>query len=113
MKKKLMLGDCVERMKEIPDNSIDCVITDLPYGKTRCKWDAVIPFEPMWNEVNRIIKDNGAIGLSVFYTLAFASIIIETLVIPQILNLGYIVFGVIFTLGFFKPFKEGNKEEEP
>ena len=58
------------------------------------------------------IKDNGAIGLSVFYTLAFASIIIETLVIPQILNLGYIVFGVIFTLGFFKPFKEANKEVE-
>ena len=50
-------------MKRIPDGSIDCVITDPPYGTTACKWDSVIPLEPMWNELKRIIKPNGAIVL--------------------------------------------------
>ena len=58
-----MLGDCLERMKEIPDTSIDCIITDLPYATTKCKWDILIPFDLMWSEVNRVIKDNGAICL--------------------------------------------------
>ena len=59
----LMLGDCLERMKEIPDGSVDMVLTDPPYGTTACKWDSVIPFEPMWEQLNRIIKPNGAIVL--------------------------------------------------
>jgi len=50
-------------MDNIPDKFIDCIITDLPYGSTRCNWDSIIPFEPMWNQCNRIIKDNGAIIL--------------------------------------------------
>lgn len=50
-------------MKEIEDNSIDAVITDLPYGTTACKWDNVIPFKPMWEQLNRIIKPKGAIVL--------------------------------------------------
>lgn len=58
-----MHGDCLELMKGIPDNSIDCVITDPPYGTTACKWDNIIPFEPMWKELKRITKDNGAICL--------------------------------------------------
>ena len=58
-----MLGDCLERMKEIPDNSIDLVLTDPPYGTTKCKWDTVIPFEPIWEQLKRITKDNGAICL--------------------------------------------------
>lgn len=58
-----MFGDCLERLKEIPDNSIDCIITDLPYGTTKCKWDILIPFDEMWEQVNRIIKENGAICL--------------------------------------------------
>lgn len=58
-----MFGDCLERMKEIPENSIDMVLTDPPYGTTACKWDTVIPFEPMWKELKRITKDNGAICL--------------------------------------------------
>ena len=58
-----MYGDCLERMKEIPDNSIDCIITDLPYGTTKCKWDVLIPFDEMWEQVNRIIKENGAVCL--------------------------------------------------
>ena len=57
----LIHGDCLEMMKTIPDASIDAIITDPPYGTTACKWDSVIPFEPMWEQLNRIIKDNGAI----------------------------------------------------
>ena len=56
----LMKGDCLERMKEIPDGSVDLILTDPPYGTTACKWDSVIPLEPMWNELKRIIKPNGA-----------------------------------------------------
>ena len=59
----LRLGDCLEVMKTIEDNSIDAIITDPPYGTTACKWDSVIPFEAMWAELNRIIKPNGAIVL--------------------------------------------------
>lgn len=58
-----MHGDCLERMKEIPDKSVDMVLTDPPYGTTACKWDVVIPFEPMWEQLKRITKDNGAIAL--------------------------------------------------
>lgn len=58
-----MHGDCLELMKSIPDKSIDMVLTDPPYGTTACKWDVVIPFEPMWKELKRITKDNGAICL--------------------------------------------------
>ena len=60
---KLYNGDCLEIMKTIQDKSIDAIITDPPYGTTACKWDSVIPFEPMWKQLNRIIKDNGAIVL--------------------------------------------------
>lgn len=60
----LMLGDCLERMKEIPDGSIDMVLTDPPYGTTACKWDSVIPLEPMWAELKRVVKPNGAIVLT-------------------------------------------------
>ena len=59
----LRLGNCLEIMKSIPDCSIDAIITDPPYGTTACKWDSVIPFEPMWAELKRIIKPNGAIIL--------------------------------------------------
>ena len=60
---KLLQGDCLERMKEIPNGSVDLILTDPPYGTTACKWDSVIPFEPMWEELKRIIKPNGAIVL--------------------------------------------------
>ena len=60
---KLLQGDCLELMKDIPDKSIDMILCDLPYGTTRCKWDSVIPFEPLWKQYSRIIKDNGAICL--------------------------------------------------
>ena len=67
----LLHGDCLELMKHIPDKSIDAIITDPPYGTTACKWDSVIPFELMWKELNRIIKDNGVIAL--FGTEPFSS----------------------------------------
>ena len=63
MTNKLLCGDCLELMKEIPDKSIDMILCDLPYGTTACKWDTIIPFEPLWEQYNRIIKDNGAILL--------------------------------------------------
>ena len=59
----LMHGDCLELMKNIPDGSVDMILTDPPYGTTACKWDSVIPFEPMWEQLKRIIKPNGAIVL--------------------------------------------------
>lgn len=60
---QLYKGDCMEQMANIPDGSVDMVLCDLPYGTTACKWDTVIPFEPMWEQYNRIIKGNGAIVL--------------------------------------------------
>ena len=59
----LMLGDCLERMKEIPDGSVDLILADPPYGTTACKWDSVIDFTLMWEQLNRVIKPNGAIVL--------------------------------------------------
>ena len=61
---ELMQGDCLEKMKDIPDKSIDMILCDLPYGTTACKWDTIIPFEPLWEQYKRIIKDNGAIVLT-------------------------------------------------
>ena len=61
---KLIHGDCLEKMRDIPSGSVDMVLTDPPYGTTACKWDTIIPFEPMWNELKRIIKKNGAIVMN-------------------------------------------------
>ena len=60
---KLIHGDCLVEMQNIPDKSIDAIICDLPYGTTKCKWDTIIPFDKLWEQYNRIIKDNGAIVL--------------------------------------------------
>lgn len=60
---KLLQGDCLELMKDIPDGSVDMILADLPYGTTRCACDVVIPFDPLWAEYKRIIKENGAIVL--------------------------------------------------
>jgi site-specific DNA-methyltransferase (adenine-specific) len=59
----LYKGNCLEVMKQIPDGSIDAIITDPPYGTTQCKWDSVINFDLMWEQLNRITKPNGAIVL--------------------------------------------------
>lgn len=68
---KLYQGDCLEVMKQIPDKSVDMILCDLPYGTTACPWDVVIPFDELWAQYNRIIKDNGAILL--FAAEPFAS----------------------------------------
>ena len=60
---RLIKGDCLEEMKGIADGSVDMVLCDLPYGTTACKWDTVIPFEPLWAQYKRVIKPNGAILL--------------------------------------------------
>lgn len=60
----LLNGDCLERMKEIPDGSVDMILTDPPYGTTACKWDSIIPIEPMWEQLKRVIKPNGAIVMT-------------------------------------------------
>jgi site-specific DNA-methyltransferase (adenine-specific) len=57
-------GDCLEIMPNLPDKSIDMILCDLPYGTTACKWDTIIPFEPLWKQYKRLIKDNGAIVLT-------------------------------------------------
>ena len=62
---ELIKGDCLEKMKDIPDKSIDMILCDLPYEITNsCKWDIIIPFDKLWEQYNRIIKDNGAIVLT-------------------------------------------------
>lgn len=72
----LMLGDCLDRMKEIESGTVDMILCDLPYGTTCCSWDAVIPFEYLWAEYERVIKKNGAIvlfGAQPFSTTLVAS----------------------------------------
>jgi site-specific DNA-methyltransferase (adenine-specific) len=56
---QLICGDCLEVMKTIPEGSVDAVVTDLPYGTTACSWDTIIPFEPMWEQVKRLLKPRG------------------------------------------------------
>ena len=60
---KIHHGDCLELMQDIPDGSVDMILCDLPYGTTACKWDTVIPFDPLWAEYARIIKPNGVVVL--------------------------------------------------
>ena len=57
----LIKGDCLIKMKQLKEKSVDLVIADLPYGKTKNKWDSIIPFEKMWKEINQIAKDNAAV----------------------------------------------------
>ena len=61
---QLIHGDCLDKMPMIPDGSVDMVMADVPYGTTACKWDSVIPLEPMWGQLKRVIKSNGAIVMT-------------------------------------------------
>jgi site-specific DNA-methyltransferase (adenine-specific) len=63
VQRQLINADCLQAMPDIPDGSVDMVLADVPYGTTACKWDTVIPFAPMWAQLRRIIKPNGAIVL--------------------------------------------------
>jgi len=73
---EIIHGDCLEVMRQFPDKSIDMILCDLPYGVTDCKWDAIIPFEPLWEQYERIIKDNRAIVL--FATQPFTTDLINS-----------------------------------
>ena len=64
MLNKIILGDCLDVMKNIEDKSVDMILCDLPYGTTACKWDTIIPFDKLWEQYHRIIKSNGAIVLT-------------------------------------------------
>ena len=70
---KIYNEDCLQGMKRIPDKSVDMILCDLPYGTTACKWDTIIPFEPLWEQYERVIKDHGAIVL--FGTEPFSSLL--------------------------------------
>ena len=72
----LMHGDCLDRMKEIPDGSVDMVLADPPYGSTQCAWDSIIPLEPMWKELKRAIKPNGAVVMTA--SQPFTSILVSS-----------------------------------
>lgn len=63
MTETLYKGDCLIEMNKIADKSVDMILCDLPYGTTACSWDVIIPFESLWKQYNRIIKDNGVIAL--------------------------------------------------
>ena len=72
----LIKGDCLKLMKDIPDKSVDMILCDLPYGTTSCKWDIIIPFDKLWEQYNRIIKDNGVVNL--FSTQPFTTKLIHS-----------------------------------
>lgn len=73
---KLYNGDCLEVMKDIPDKSVDMILCDLPYGTLKLKWDIIIPFDKLWEQYDRIIKDNGVIVL--FGSQPFTSQVINS-----------------------------------
>jgi len=75
-KKEILLGDCLELMKDIPNGSIDMILCDLPYGTTNCKWDIIIPFDKLWEQYYRITKPNAAIIL--FSTQPFTTTLISS-----------------------------------
>ena len=70
-KKEILLGDCLELMKDIPNGSIDMILADLPYGTTACKWDTIIPFDKLWEQYERLIKPNGVIALTATQPFAY------------------------------------------
>ena len=63
-KKEILLGDCLELMKQLPDQSVDMILCDLPYGTTACRWDAIIPFDKLWEQYERVAKPNAPIVLT-------------------------------------------------
>ncbi len=100
-------GDCLEVMNGIEDNSVDMVLCDLPYGITKCKWDTVIPFEPLWEQYNRVVKKNGAIVL--FGTEPFSS----TLRASNIKNYKYDwVWDKVKGVGYFNAKRQPMRNHE-
>lgn len=98
---ELMQGDCLEKMKDIPDKSIDMILCDLPYGTTACKWDTIIPFEPLWKEYKRLIKDNGAIVLTA--SQPFTSALVMS-------NIGGFAFSMVWDKCFGANFVQAKRQ---
>lgn len=102
---KVTQGDCLEVMQEIPDKSVDMILCDLPYGTTACKWDSVIPFEPLWEQYERVIKDNGAIVLTASQPFTSALVMSN----PKLFKYEWIwekAVGSNFALLKYQPMKE-------
>jgi site-specific DNA-methyltransferase (adenine-specific) len=102
---KVTQGDCLEVMREIPDKSVDMILCDLPYGTTACKWDTIIPFQPLWEQYERIIKDNGAIVLTASQPFTSALIMSN----PKLFKYCWVwdkVFGTDFLNAKNKPLKQ-------
>jgi site-specific DNA-methyltransferase (adenine-specific) len=97
----LILGDCLDEMKNIPSKTIDLIITDLPYGLTKNKWDIVIPFDKLWEQYNRIIKNKGAIIL--FGNQPFSSFLIQS-------NPSMFRYSLIWCKNKFSDFLNSNKK---
>ena len=72
-KKEILLGDCLELMKDIPNGSVDMILCDLPYGTTACKWDVIIPFDKLWEQYYRITKLFQSLIISAFHLLGKVS----------------------------------------
>ena len=74
---KLYFGDCIEKMKIIPDNSVDLVLCDLPYGTTKCKWDTIIPIDKLWEQYKRIVKKPSGV-IALFGQQPFTSMLVSS-----------------------------------
>ena len=108
MEYKLYQGDCLELMKNIRDKSIDCIICDLPYGVTsKNKWDTIIPYEPLWKEYKRIIKDNGPIIL--FGQDKFTA---KTMLSNEKMHRYNLIWNKVLTSGFLNAGKMPLREHE-
>ena len=104
-KKEILLGDCLELMKDIPDGSIDMILCDLPYGTTACKWDTIIPFDKLWEQYERIIKPNGAIVLTASQPFTSALVMSN----PKLFKYEWIwekAVGSNFAVAKYQPLKE-------
>jgi len=73
---ELIQGDCLDKMKGLPDSSVDAIIADPPYGITACKWDSVIPLDPMWDQLKRVVKPNRAIVMTA--SQPFTSVLVNS-----------------------------------
>jgi len=98
---QLKLGDCLDEMKDIPTSSVDLILTDLPYGLTKNKWDIIINMESLWSEYTRIIKNNGAIIL--FGNQPFTSLLITS-------NLDLFRYTLVWCKNKFSDFLNANKK---
>ena len=98
---KLINGDCLIEMKNIENKSVDLILCDLPYGVTKNKWDTVIPFDQLWNEYNRIIKDNGAIIL--FGSQPFTTMLISS-------NMKYFRYCLVWEKNKFSDFLNAKRK---